>query len=85
MKGKVSFGSRPVEQFTVKVEGKVLWYQCNDWRYTVNDNGDGTYTFTYTANQYKDNPPISTIEMTFNVDGDKAAKIKVVSTTEYKP
>ena len=82
--GDVDFGSKNVQSFTVKVTGKVLQYTCNDWRYSISDNGDGTYTVTYTADQYRYNPPISKVNLTFKVDGDSAANIKVTSVTEYK-
>ncbi|MCR5616620.1 MAG: prepilin-type N-terminal cleavage/methylation domain-containing protein [Saccharofermentans sp.] len=82
--GDVSFGNTNVSSFVVSVSGKVMEYTCNDWRYTISNNGDGTYTVTYTANQYEHNPPISSINLRFKVDGDKAATIKVTSYTEYK-
>ena len=83
--GSVSFGSTPVSSFTISVTGKVMEYSCNDWRYSITDNNDGTYTISYTANQYEYNPPISSVALTFKVDGEKAADIKVTKYTEYKP
>ena len=83
--GSIYFGSTNVSSFTISVPGNVLYYQCTDWRYTIKDNGNGTYTFTYTANQYKDNPPISSVSMTFKVEGEEEADITVTSYTPYVP
>ena len=83
-KGSVSFGSSSVSNFTIKVNGDVMSYSCDNWKYGIKDNGDGTYTISYKANDYSYNPPDSSVGLTFKVNGDKAADIEVISYTEYK-
>ena len=47
-------------------------------------NQDGTYTVSYTANQYEYNPPVSCIDgLSFTVNGDEAPVITVVEYTLY--
>ena len=81
--GTTSFGGTRVESFTVRVDGAVIEYNCNDWRYGITDNHDGTYTVTYTANQYQYNPPTSSVDLRFRVDGNNAPTVEVTQYTTY--
>ncbi|MBR6484313.1 MAG: hypothetical protein IKT14_04785, partial [Clostridiales bacterium] len=58
-------------------------FQSNDWRYSITDNGNGTYTVSYTANQYEYNPPLGSVGFSFNVNGNTAPDIQVLSYTTY--
>ena len=50
----------------------------------VNTGKNGTYTVTYTANQYEYNPPVNFIDgLRFTVNGDQAPVITVVEYTFY--
>ena len=83
--GSISFDA-PVQSFTISVDGTVTNDACNnlDWRYSITNNNDGTYTVTYTANQYEYNPPVSFIDgLRFTVNGDQAPVITVVEYTFY--
>lgn len=81
--GNCSFDNNTVQSFTVHVNGEVRSYSCNDWRYSIRSNGNGDYTVTYTANQYRYNPPTSSVNLTFNVDGSDAPVITVTGYTPY--
>ncbi|SEW17452.1 hypothetical protein SAMN05216413_1389 [Ruminococcaceae bacterium KH2T8] len=83
--GSISFDA-PVQSFTISVDGQITNDACNslDWRYSITNNNDGTYTVTYTANQYEYNPPVSFIDgLRFTVNGDQAPVITVVEYTFY--
>ena len=83
--GSISFDA-PVQSFTISVDGTVTNDACNnlDWRYSITNNNDGTYTVTYTANQYEYNPPVNFIDgLRFTVNGDQAPIITVVEYTFY--
>lgn len=83
--GSISFDA-PVQSFTISVDGQITNDACNslDWRYSITNNQDGTYTVSYTANQYEYNPPVSCIDgLSFTVNGDEAPVITVVEYTLY--
>ncbi len=81
--GNCSFDNNTVQSFTVHVSGEVRSYSCNDWRYSIRSNGNGDYTVTYTANQYQYNPPTSSVNLTFNVNGSDAPVVTVTGYTPY--
>ena len=83
--GNITFDA-PVQSFTISVDGQIANDACNslDWRYSITNNQDGTYTVSYTANQYEYNPPVSCIDgLSFTVNGDEAPVITVVEYTLY--
>ncbi len=77
----LDFGSRQVHSVTIAVDADAVmeFNHSLDWRYSWTDNGDGTYTITYTANdQY--NPRISSFNnlVTVKVNDTGSASITVV-------
>ena len=80
--GSVSFDV-PVSSFTISVTGDIRNDACNglDWRYSITNNHDGTYTITYRAND-RYNPAVNSISgLSFEVDGSTPATITVISYT----
>ncbi|MBO7425529.1 MAG: type II secretion system protein [Clostridiales bacterium] len=78
----VSGGGKNIYSVTVKVEGTNVTYKQNDdWKYNnVENMGNNTYKFTYTANS-NDNKPDSGFTAIFMADG--SVKATVVSVALY--